>query len=97
MAYETSPVTWWIVKRRVTLDHWALANLIAEERVMPEFIQGDMKSDRLCEALLPLLDPGSRERTRQLEGIARIRARVGEAGAAGRVADMAVRLLDAPE
>ena len=95
MAYETSPLTWWIVKRAVTLDHWALANLIAEERVMPEFIQGDMKPDRLCEALLPLLDPGSRERTRQLEGIARIRERVGDAGAAGRVADMAVHLLDA--
>ena len=62
---------------------------------MPEFIQDDMKPHRLCEALLPLLDPDSRERAGQLEGIIRIRERVGAPGAAGRVADMAVHLLGA--
>lgn len=96
MAYETSPVTWWIVKRTVTLDHWALANLVAGARVMPEYIQDAMTPMALCDALLPLLEPDSAERARQLEGIDRIRARVGEPGAAARVTDMAVRLLGAP-
>jgi lipid-A-disaccharide synthase len=95
MAYRTSPVTWWIVKRAVRLEHWALANLVAGDGVVPELVQDAMSARRLTEALLPLLDPDSPERRAQLEGMERIRSRVGGPGAAGRVADMAVRLLEA--
>ncbi len=95
MAYATSPITWWIVKRAVRLEHYALANLVAGERVVPEFVQDAMTARRLSEALLTLLDPHSPERARQVEGFERIRVRVGGAGAAGQVADMAVSLLQA--
>lgn len=95
MAYKTSPTTWWIVKRAVKLEHYALANLVAGERVVPEFVQDAMTPHRLSHALLTLLDPESPDRARQVEGFERIRAQVGGPGAAGRVADMAVSLLQA--
>ena len=40
MAYRTSFLTWSLAKRLVKVDHIALANLVAEARVVPELLQG---------------------------------------------------------
>lgn len=47
--------------RLVKVDHVAMANLLAGERLAPEFLQGDCTSERLAPALLALLrDPQRR-------------------------------------
>ena len=100
VAYRTHPITFWLAERLVEVEHVALVNLVAGERVVPELLQKQVEPAPLAEALLPLLDEESPERHRVLEGLARVRSRLEpEARASGdttaeRVAALAAELLE---
>lgn len=93
VAYRMSPLSYPLARRLVKVPHIALANLVAEERVAPEFVQDAATPEALSAALLPLLDRRSEERARMVSGLARVRERLGGAGAAARVAGIAAELL----
>ncbi|MES3033133.1 MAG: lipid-A-disaccharide synthase [Gemmatimonadota bacterium] len=93
VAYRTSTMTYAIAKRLVTLPNIALVNIVAERRVAPEFIQDELRADVVAPALLPLLDQHSPERASMIEALAEVRRRMGEPGAAVRVATMVDELL----
>jgi lipid-A-disaccharide synthase len=93
VAYRTHPVTWQLARRIVRVPHVALANLVAEARVYPELLQHAMTGEALAATLAPLLADGL-PRDAMLAGLAGIRERLGEAGAAARVARMAGALLE---
>ncbi len=93
VAYRTSAMTYAIAKRLVTLPNIALVNIVAEQRVAPEFIQHELRADIVAPALLPLLDETSPERARMIEALAAVRVKLGHPGAAVRVAAMVDGLL----
>jgi lipid-A-disaccharide synthase len=93
VGYRVSPLTYAIARRLVSVDHIALVNLVAGERLVPELIQGEVKAGRIAASVLPLLEEGP-ERSRQIEGLRRVVDRLGSPGAAARVADECVRLLE---
>jgi len=69
-----------------------LVNVVAGREVAPEFVQDALVPARVADVLSELLDVGSPRRIRMIEELDRVRAMLGEAGAADRVATMAIAL-----
>lgn len=93
VVYKMNPASYAVAKRLVKVPHIALANLIAEERVAPEFVQDAATPYALADALLPLLDERSPERVVMVEGLRRIQGKLGGPGASRRVAEIAGELI----
>lgn len=93
IAYRVHPVSYRLARFLAKVRWIGLVNLVAGREVSPEFIQQRARADLLAEALLPLLAVGDATRSRQLEGLREVRARLGAPGAAARVAAIARSLL----
>ena len=93
VAYRMNAASYALARRVVKVPHIALANLIAEDRVAPEFVQDAATPVVLADAVLPLLDAESEERKRMIAGFAKVRDRLGGPGASRRVAELAGELL----
>ena len=70
-----------------------LVNLVAGYEVAPELLQRRATPAALAAAVLPLLEPGAPATRRQREGLQLVRDRLGAPGAADRVAEIAMELL----
>ncbi|MEP7174955.1 MAG: lipid-A-disaccharide synthase [Gemmatimonadales bacterium] len=93
VAYKVHPLTWHTFQRLRTVEWVSLVNLVAEREVVPEMLQDRAEAGPLAEALRPLLDPGDPRTVAQREGLALVRDRLGQPGAATRVLSLVDELL----
>jgi len=91
VVYRLSPLTYRIGKPFVRVDTYAMANLVAGTRVVPELIQEGFTPERVAaETVRFLTDEGLRART-SVE-LRRVREKLGEPGASGRAADAVLKV-----
>jgi lipid-A-disaccharide synthase len=67
VVYRVSPLTYAIARRMVKVPHVAMANLIAQKRVVPELIQHDFTAANIVQHLSPLLPDGPARESMMLE------------------------------
>jgi lipid-A-disaccharide synthase len=92
ILYRVSPITYFILKRMILIRDVGLANIVAGERVVPEFIQSDATPEAIADEIEHVLtDPEYAGEMRRRLGI--VREKLGEGGGSENVARMALELM----
>ncbi|NTX54005.1 lipid-A-disaccharide synthase, partial [Myxococcus sp. CA039A] len=92
VIYRVSLITYWVGRLMLKVAFVSLINLLAGRRVVPELLQGEMTPERIADEVRRVWTPGA-PREEMLKGLAEVRGRLGEAGAATRAAESVMELL----
>jgi lipid-A-disaccharide synthase len=95
VAYRTGRISFALAKRLVKVPNIGLVNVVAGREVAREFIQDEIVPSRIADVLSGLLIKNGQQRMEVLAGLAEVRAKLGNPGAADRVARMASDLIGA--
>jgi len=91
VVYRLSPLTYRLGKPFVHVDTYAMPNLVAGTRIVPELIQDDFTAERTASEVIAFLtDKEKYERTR--EALVRVRKALGEPGASARAAEAVLQV-----
>ena len=93
IVYRTSALSYAIARRLATVTHIGMANLVLGRRAFPEFLQGALRADALSDAARALLADRAL-RAQQERDCLELRKALGEPGAMGRLAELALTALD---
>ena len=86
VVYRLSPLTYRLGKPFVNVDTYAMPNLVAGRRIVPELIQDEFTPQGVADETVGLLtDPARHAGAR--EALRRVREQLGAPGASGRAAD----------
>jgi lipid-A-disaccharide synthase len=85
VVYRLSPMTYRLGRPFVSVDMYAMPNLVAGRRVVPELIQEELTAGRIAAETVRLLTDGN-ARHAMCDGLREVRTRLGEAGASARAA-----------
>ncbi|HET9399401.1 MAG TPA: lipid-A-disaccharide synthase [Candidatus Acidoferrales bacterium] len=92
VVYRVAPVTSVVLRVLVTTPYFAMPNLIAGRRVVPELFQSQFNAERVADETICLLRDDEARRN-QLSGLAEVRARLGPGGAIERAAEIIANML----
>ncbi len=92
IGYRMHALSYFLARIFVKLPYFGLANLVAGEKIAPEFLQDDFNCQNIAEAAGRLLTD-SQAAERQRRSWVHVRERLGGAGAAGRAAEEVLKVL----
>ncbi len=93
ITYMVSPMSYWLGRALIRVDHIGLVNLIAQERIVPELVQNEVTPEAICQAAQAILADVKSYNT--VRGNLRlVRERLGAAGASEKVAEIALSLTE---
>lgn len=92
VVYKVNPLTYWLGKRLVQVNHVALANIIAGETVAPELLQRDVTPERIAQESFNILSDSKRQEwiKKRLQDV---HQELGTPGASDKAAAIALELM----
>lgn len=94
IVYKVDPISYFIGKQLIQIESIGLVNVIAERKIVPEFIQSKFRKNYLLPEMEQLLFNGER-RKQVIRDLKEIKKKLGEPGASQRAAEMAVSMINA--
>lgn len=85
IVYKTSAFNYKLLRPLITVEHFGLVNLIAEERLAKELIQDDFTKETLAAELFRLLEKDENQKIR--ERLREVSEKLGHGGASKRAAE----------
>jgi len=97
MVYRVTPLTYALGKPRIKVPYFAMVNLIAGEKIVPELVQDDFTAGKVVAELGKLLPDGP-PRDQMLAGLSRVKAKLrpydeDASSAADRAAEIIIKML----
>lgn len=91
IVYKTSAINYKLLRPLISVEHFGLVNLIAQERLAKEFIQDDFTGETLAAELFSLLETANNREMR--EKLNAVTEKLGHGGASKRAAQFILRKL----
>jgi len=92
MVYRVSPLTYFLGKPLVKVPHFAMVNLIAEEEIVPELVQHKFTAENVVTELNKII-PDGEPRTRMIERLAAVKARLQGSGGGAHPSESAAEII----
>ena len=80
MVYRVTPMTYWLGRSTVKVPYFAMVNLVAGEKVVPELVQADFTPEKVTTEVSKLI-PDSQARQTMLNGLEKVRRLLSKDGA----------------
>lgn len=91
VCYKLSFLSWIIAKYIIRIKYISIVNLIAEKKIVPEYIQSEMKPIKMRDKLIELLDPMSKSRLLMLKNLEQMKIKLGAPGVYKNVAESIIK------
>ena len=91
VVYRLTTLSYALARRLVKLPNFALVNIVAGERIVPELLQDAVCGPEIAKAIRELAEPARNAETRRR--LAELRQRLGGTGASRRAAEKIVTLM----
>jgi len=92
LAYRTSPVTYAIFKRMLKIPYIGLVNIVADKKIVQEFLQNDATAEILCTEIIRLLTD-KLYRDKMLIELGKVKQKLGDKNGSENVAKLALEML----
>lgn len=92
IVYKVDPISYLIGKQLIKIDSIGLVNVIAEQKIVPEFIQYQFKKENLIPEMEDLLFNENR-RVKTIQDLKNIKQKLGQPGASKRTAQKVFEMI----
>ena len=92
IVYRIAPISYFILKRMITIDHIGLVNIVAEKNIVKEYIQHLAKPQDIANEIEQLLYDQS-YRNNMITELGKVREKLGKEGGSNNIAQLAYDML----